>query len=171
MNPIYTEKQRLMRWWIALFLLPLPCHISYGFYEQAFLGVSFGENAIPTFALGLFMVFIWSLCLYLFFVELETIINQEGIFFRLSPTHGEFRKISWEEISTVRLNPYDKAGKINRYIAHFGTGDNVYKVFGKYAIEVLLTNQETVWLGTQNPDAAYHSLSEIKQEKLVPIEE
>ncbi|MEL6190797.1 MAG: hypothetical protein AAFR66_02060 [Bacteroidota bacterium] len=171
MNPIYTEKQKLMRWWIAAFLLPLPCYISYGFYQQAFLNIPFGEQHMPTFALGLFMIFMWSLCLYPFFVVLETIINQEGIFFRLSPTHTQFKKISWEDITSVKVDAYREKGEMNMYMAFFGTTDNVYKVFGWHAIEILAEDNEKWWIGTQTPEAAQNSLIEIRSEKLVISEE
>ncbi len=126
---------------------------------------------MPTFALGLFMIFTWSLCLYPFFVVLETIINQEGIFFRLSPTHTQFKKISWEEISTVKVDAYREKGEVNMHMAFFGTTDNVFKMFGQHAMEILVGDNEKWWIGTQTPEAAQNALIEIRHEKLVISEE
>lgn len=102
-------------------------------------------------------------------IKLESIINQEGIYFRFGFMHLRYKFIAWSDIDSVHVVRYSL---FHRYI---GVGVHhslswkhpfvAYTASGRLGIEVEQTNGSVVFIGTQHPVDAQEALISFSRQR------
>lgn len=91
--------------------------------------------------------------------RLETVVTDEGVFYRWWPFMKKYRMLGWQEITTttVRKYPYFKYGyHITR---EYG---KVHNTDGNKGIQFVLSNGKKVYIGTQKLNVLQYTLEQIR---------
>ncbi|MBO9563585.1 MAG: hypothetical protein J7621_12455 [Niastella sp.] len=94
-----------------------------------------------------------------YIIRLETVVTEEGLFYRWWPFVKKYRMFRWQEIATitVRKYPYFKYGyHITR---EYG---KVHNTNGNKGIQFVLQNGKKVYIGTQKLNVLQYTLEQIR---------
>jgi len=157
---IYREKQRLRSPWLWGILLPTTGIFLYGTIGQLFYQIPF---LIPISEITLILIStVFCLLVAVFyFLEMETLVKEEGIYLRLGVTKGAFKFIPFSDVlgyKSVRYNSLDYGG---RGICH---KENclAFTIRGKDGIEFTLLNDKKLLVGTTDPEDFISSLNKMR---------
>src|SRR5689334_6308751 len=126
----FEEKQQFRprgMYFIYFFLLALLAIFLFAGVQQIIIGKPFGDRPAPNFVLITATLFLLTFFVLLYQAKLETLINDEGVFFRWTPIQKAYRKFAWSEIQKMEFITYSLAGYGWRFtpygIAHHVNGD------------------------------------------------
>lgn len=91
--------------------------------------------------------------------KLETVVTDEGLFYRWRPYFSKYTMLHWQEIDavTIRRYPYLKYGyHTNR---EYG---KVHNIDGNKGVQFELVNGKRLYIGTQKLTALQHALEQMK---------
>ena len=87
------------------------------------------------------------------FLQLETVINEEGIAYRWLPFQRSYALVKWTDIEAITVRPYLPVGEFGGWGIRFGWGGTAYTVSGNWGIEIKGKGKKRfLLLGTQRPD-------------------
>lgn len=91
--------------------------------------------------------------------KLETVVTDEGVFYRWRPYRRQFTQLPWSQIDqvTVRKYPYLKYG----YHSNRDFG-KVHTIDGNRGVQFELIDGKRIYIGTQKLTAFQHSLQQKK---------
>lgn len=94
-----------------------------------------------------------------YITKLETVVTEDGIFYRWRPYRKRYTRLSWEQIDkiTVKKYPYLKYG----YHSNRDFG-KVHTIDGNRGILFELVDGKRVYIGTQKLPAFQYTLEQIK---------
>jgi hypothetical protein len=94
-----------------------------------------------------------------YFTGLETVVTNEGIFYRWRPYFRKYSVLRWSAIKEVssRKYPYFQYG----YHRRSGYG-RVHNINGDKGIQLVLGNSQMIYLGSQRIDALCYSISQVR---------
>ena len=128
-------------------------------------------------------IFLLFISVIFFFIRLDTVINKEGVYFRMFPFHLRFQFKSWEQISVAEvknINPVKKFGgwgiRARRLILpprlNFGGGgirigirQKAYTISGFSVLLLTLTNKKKINIGTRKPEELSEFLIKLDAER------
>ena len=151
---VFLEEQRFNQWWFRLLML-IASIITIGSIIMAYPELKPDTTAFGAITLaGTFaLIIIFTL---LFWVKLETKIDEYGIQYRFWPIHLKSKMISWMEIASCSVERY-------RPIADFGGwGFRIsfrkkgvaLSTQGNIGIQIVFKNGKKLLIGTQKEDEA-----------------
>ena len=162
---LYREVQRPRSIWWWLLVLAIAILMWYGFIQQIFLGIPFGDKPAPDVA----MVILWLIFGIAFpitmlgIVKLIIEVREDGLYIRFMPIHIEYRKFLYKDIKTyesIIYSPLKRFGGLG--IRMNLKGETAYNLNGKRALELKLRN-ETVVIGSQKPDELIKAMDSIQK--------
>lgn len=158
----YYEKQR-EKWWAWLVMIGVSLVFIMGCVVQIGFERPFGNNPMSNAGLIITTVTTLFVSLLVLSGNLQTYINNEGIFVRYSPYHFKYRFYAWNNISHICVRGYHpfrefggrgirlfrwqfmgKAVHLTRSIA--------YTIGGKTGLQIVLKDGKKILIGTQQPD-------------------
>ena len=145
----FKEVQRFRQWWILVPLLIVTSWLSYGLIGQLGGGDPLGKDPVSDQGAVLLLVG-WLIFLYffLFYLEMRTEIDQQGIRVRLRGFNSE--RFRWEDIQHTEVITYRFVGYGLRLLTRYGT---VYNIRGNKGLAIHLKSGRRFLVGTQQPDA------------------
>jgi hypothetical protein len=159
---LFTEKQRFPAIWIILLGLLFNGIFLYGIYVQVICGHPFGSKPMPNIGLfiGLAVMILFTLLFFSF--KLETEIKEDGIYYRFFPIQMKMRKKGWGEISKVYVRQYKPIREFGGWgmRGSFRKGTCV-SVSGNKGIQLVLSNNKRLLIGTQKMDEAEKALKQL----------
>jgi hypothetical protein len=170
MNPnrseaFFYEKQRFDQIWlislmVAISILPIAVNLAF------FVLPNNNFNDLSSYFILLdeliyFVVMGTFSFTLLFIFKLETIINNEGIFYRLYPINVTFLRIDIHEINNFKIVEYNPIGDFGGWGIRFGKNKKAYTTSGKKGIEFQLNNKKDVLLGTKKTDEFEKAMKKI----------
>lgn len=119
------------------------------------------QDTILTIALVMCISGINIVVLYI--TKLETVVTEEGVFYRWWPFRKKYSQLPWAQISTITVKkyPYLKYG----YHTNRDYG-KVHNIDGNRGILFELADGKRVYIGTQKLTALQHTLEQIKPVKV-----
>lgn len=150
---LFKEEQQFRQWWIWLIIIGLFVLILAG----TFVGLNNGERRNPKYER---LIFILSLLaplvnlLVFYILRLETVITDEGVYYRWAPFRKTWKAIRWSELHRIRVKERRYKGLGDNYQLGYGY---THQVAGPYGVEMEITGTR-VWLGTQRLDAFLYAL-------------
>jgi len=148
---LFYESQPFGRNWIALIAIVLMNLLFiWGFIQQVFFGIPWGNNPMSDLGLIITTGFIFLLAVMLFFRQ-QTVITKEGIFLRYFPLDFKTRFFAWNDIQDAYIRKYSPTKEFGgwgfRY--HFNAKKGVaYNVSGSVGLQLVLKNRKKVLIGT-----------------------
>ncbi len=160
----YEEEQKFNNKAIWLLLSGLSIVFFYILFEQLFLDKTIGTNRAPNSFL-IFMGLIPLAGIFLFSkTKLKTRIDTDGIHFQYFPFHKTERHLKWDEISEFyvrKYNPIMEYGGWGIRIV-FSKRNIAYNVSGNRGLQIVLTNNRKILLGTQNHEHLQYITTQLK---------
>ena len=141
--PIYSEKQFFPRWLLlVIFLAPLITYI------LSFAGISTKTvGFIPYFLIGPVLA-----GLLIGLANLKTELRPDGIYFRFTPLHLNWHRISKDEIEKIYIRKYSPIREFGGWGIR-GLGDKrAYNTSGNMGLQLELKNGKRILFGTHKPE-------------------
>ncbi|MGN6418788.1 MAG: hypothetical protein ACTHMC_14935 [Pseudobacter sp.] len=150
---LFKEEQQFRQWWFWLIIIGVFVLILAGI----FVGLNAGERRNPKherlmFVLSL-LVPLGNLLVF-YMLRLDTVITDEGIYYRWAPFRKAYKEIRWNALHKIRVKEERYKGLGSKYQLGYGY---THKVAGPYGVEMEITGTR-VWLGTQRLDAFLYAL-------------
>ncbi len=139
----------------------------YGFIQQVFFGIPFGEPAasdmVLLFSVLLSLFFAIVLMGLFFFSNLKTIVKKDGIYVKYFPFHLKFRKFEFSEIKEYYIRKYSPILEYGGWGIRFGFSPRgmAYNVYGNMGMQLILEDGRKVLIGTQKPNEFIVALKKI----------
>ena len=162
---IYREVQRPRSFWWWLLVLVIAFIMWYGFIQQVFFGIPFGDKPAPDVA----MVILWLIFGIAFPITMLGIlkliieVHEDGLYIRFMPFHIEYRKFLYKDIKQyepIIYSPFKRFGGWG--IRMNFQGETGYILNGKQGLELKFKNQ-TVVIGTRKPDELKKAMDSIQK--------
>lgn len=153
--------------WAWLLVLLIAAFMWYGFIQQIFFGIPFGDNPAPDAVLIIFW-FIFGMAFPIFmlrWIKLITEVRKDGLYIRFMPFHVHYRQFLYKDIKHYKPIIYSPLKRFGGWgiRANFD-GNTAYSMNGNQGLELKLSNQ-TVVIGTQQPNELKEAMdSLIKRE-------
>lgn len=144
---LFAEKQRFTQWWLWLIMILVVASVFY--YEESTLE----------------MVVALLIPLFLFVLNLETEISQEGISVRFFPFHLKKKFFSWEEIEKINVREYSPLLEYGGWGIRRGKSGGAYNVKGNMGLQLVLKNGKKILIGTQKAEELKQILVERENKK------
>lgn len=144
---LFTEKQRFTQWWLWLIMILVVAFAFY--YEESTL-----ERVVALI-----------IPLFLFILNLETEISQEGISVRFFPFHLKKKFFAWDEIAKAEVREYSPLLEYGGWGIRRGRSGRAYNVKGKMGLQLVLKNGKKVLIGTQKAEELKQILAERENKK------
>lgn len=165
MKKPFEETQKFTQWWLWLTMIATSLGItllmSYGMYTQLILGKPWGDEPLSDemlIVVGLVMITVSLLTLTFYFTSsLEVRVDEHTISYRFTPF------IRWRTIDKSAIVSYRVMSRgLRGYGIRFGlNGSLTLNVKSNSLLELNLTNNRIIRIGTQQPEqllAAVHNI-------------
>lgn len=164
----FFEKQYFRQWWLFLIILPAPMVMAAVIFQQIVRGSPVGQNPAPDLALILISVFVLLSSILIFFIRLDTQINETGIHFRLFPFHIKMKHYHWNDISEIYVRKYNPIGEYGGWgIKGSKKFGKAYNVNGNMGLQIILKNGSKILLGTNKPVELEKVIESVKKKYLL----
>jgi len=164
---LFSETQRFKQWWLWALLAGVNGILIFGLVKQVIFGQPFGAKPASDASL-IVICGLMLLLTYLFvLLRLETRIKKDGIYYRFVPFHGPFRFHSWDTLQKCYVRKYSpilEYGGWGLRLGMYGKG-TAYNVSGNMGLQLKLSNNKKILLGTRKPEEIAEVLKKIKQWK------
>ena len=173
---VFFERQYFKRWLaivLSLFMcLPLPV-----IYIVLFVTNKSGGQHLTFHIIFLVAALITVLiAAFMFLMRLDTVINKEGVYYRMFPFHRGYKFKSWEMISEAEvaiISPFGKKkGRGARYKImnmqggiHYGLRAKSYMIAGNIALVLTLINNRKIYIGTRRFEEMSEFLKKLHAER------
>lgn len=115
--------------------------------EQIVFHKTFGSKPAPSFVLVILAAFTLAMLVVLYSMKFETLIIENGVYFRWLPFQKTLRHLGWQEIDEAKIINYGSVGFGLRFTP-FGT---IYNVSGSTGLKIVCKSGKEFILGTQKP--------------------
>ena len=168
---IFYERQRFKQWWALILLVIVNGMLIIGCISQIGMGKPWGNNPMSNTGLIIITVISALVSVSIFFIRLDTVFDEDGIFERFFPFQLKSGFIPWDQVADVRVK------KINLFTSH-GMGHSSYRlkkiggsgyhydtIFGKYVLQLTLENGKKLNLSTERPNELLEFLAKLNAER------
>jgi len=160
---IFNERQRFNQAWLWILIVAVTC-IGIGAAIMSYLDANTEDEKFKATIGSLVIVVVMTLViLILVLFELETRIDEHGIYYRFKPFIWNWQLLRRDDITSatvVTYNPLLDYGGWGYRIGAFGKG-KALNVRGNKGIQILKKNGKKLMLGTQRADEAQAVLSQM----------
>lgn len=156
---VFVEVQRFDQWWfrgLMLFVLLVSLLPLVLFFDE----IKQDDTAliVVSIALGFTsLILIWIL----FFLKLNTKIDEQGIHYSFWPFIARSKVIDWSEIKECYVRKYSPLGEYGGwgYRIRLGKGGKALNVKGNMGIQIVFRNDKKLLIGTQKEEQARSVIS------------
>ncbi len=175
MEQIYfEEKQKYNQFAIKLIIVigaTIPVSVfSYGYVQQVFFDVQFGEPPVTNFALLLSVLLSLMFAIVLiglfFGSNLKTIVRNGGIEIKYFPFHLKYKTILLSDIAEYKIRKYSPLLEYGGWGIRWGFSPRgmAYNVHGNMGIQLILKDGSKVLIGTQKPEEFFNALNKMNNQ-------
>jgi hypothetical protein len=154
-NDLNFQETQPLSLWARLTIIPVNMLFIWGIIQQLIFNKPWGNHPMGDTLLLVMTAFMLLLSVWLFYVRMDTIINQEGIFVKVIPCQLKYKHFPWETVSQAYIRKYNpiveyggwgvRSGVLSRNVA--------YNMSGNTGLQLVLTNRKKVLIGTHQPEA------------------
>lgn len=158
----FEEQQQFRQRWtyiIYILLFALLGLFVYADIQQIIFGRPFGDKPASNAALLVITLFILVLLVLLYQAKLETLVTDDGVYFKWKPFQKTYRKFAWSEIVKAEIIRFGFIGYGWR-LTSYGT---IYNVAGDKGLQLHLKSGKKVVLGTQKANELAEFLCQINR--------
>jgi len=174
---VFFERQRFSQWWaIGLFAILNGLFI-FGCVYQIILDNPFGNHPMSDRSLLILTGFVLLTTAFFFLIRLDTVVNTEGVYYRMFPFHFGIKFIAWDAIAEAEVRKINPLGEVGGWGLRFkflnvgGSGVRVglntisYTISGNKVLKITLINHKTIYIGTRRAEELSEFLDKIDAER------
>lgn len=159
--PAFEERQRFRQWWVIALMLvcvaPIPVTFGYGWYQQAIVGIPFGDRPMSSDHLAWTALSSGLLCFGLLWLmwaaELCVRVDSTGVTARFFPFHFRPVVIDMRRVVDVRAVTYRPIREYGGWgLRYGGGGGKAYNVSGDRGVRLDYSDGKHLLLGSQDPN-------------------
>jgi len=163
---LFTEKQSFRTvWWIWVLLILGTGGFFLGAFKQFFTDQAFGNNSISDSALLLTTLFVILVLFFVMLISLKTQVRQNGIYVRFFPFHLKFRKFEFTSLKKSYVRKYKPILEYGGWGLRWGFNGTAYNISGTKGLQLQLSNDKLLLIGTQKPKELKMVLENLDQHK------
>jgi hypothetical protein len=153
---VFYESQRLNQWWFFLLLLAINALFICGCIIQLGTGKPWGNNPMSDNMLIIVTVLVILFTISFFFIRLDTVINEEGIFIKIFPFFLRYKFFPWNNISKAYIRKYNPVLEYGGWGIRFKFSSTLnanvaYSMSGNIGLQLELINGKRILIGTCKP--------------------
>ena len=164
-NPdvLFTESQRFRQWWVWLLLLGFNCFILYGAFQQLVLKRPLGSRPASSTEWVVSVVITLAVTLLFVVLRLDTQVRKDGVYVRFFPFHRRFRRYPFSNISRAFVRTYSPLAEYGGWGLRLGlmASGKAFNVSGNKGLQLELTDQKKILIGTNKPEELIQTLNQI----------
>lgn len=146
-----TQKFRSVILW-AFFTIMIVFLLSKSIQRIVF-DIPFGNNPLSDMGLVIFLIFFGiGFPALFYFSKLTTEVRSDGIYYKFSPMHIEWQKVSFQEVESLEVKKYSPFREYGGYGIRFSLKGKAYNVSGSMGVHLKLSNGKKILIGTQEPE-------------------
>ena len=163
----FSEKQKVRQTWIFILVSIILLVWLWELVQQVILGIPLGQNPSPDWVILLIGLVPIFFVLLLIFLRLETIVDEEGIHYRMWPLQGKFRTINKNEIAGWEVRKYRPMRDYGGWGIRIGFQKNAvaFNMSGNLGAMFKLKSGKQILIGTRR-----HKEMQMALEKLLTAE-
>lgn len=154
---VFSEIQRFNQWWIRLINIALLGFLIFCFYSWFIAKESTGNvMASDTTAQAAILISIIPAILLIYYIKLQTSINEIGIHYQFLPFQFSKKTIRWNEIENCYVRTYRPIKEYGGwgYRSARGKKGKAINIKGNKGIQLELKSGKKVLIGTQKEEDA-----------------
>lgn len=162
MHPTFSEKQYIRIWWIRALIGVITLVMWYGFVQQIFFHIPFGNNPAPDWAMYPMILLIGVMFPWFFFnIYLKTEVFDQRLVIRYFPfikktyTHDDIT-----QADSITFRPIREHGGWG--IKYSVNGGWVYSAYGNTGVEVFFRDGKKIIIGSQRPDELASAINSLR---------
>lgn len=147
---IFLETQKFTQWWLSVAI----------FWVFTALNLYANRNSFSVTE-SIFIIGLVSLVTVLIYsIEMETIIDEQGIRVRFFPFHINYRYFPWRSVKKIYVRTYAPLREYGGWgIRGFLGRGKAYNIRGNQGIQLLLQDNKRLLLGTQKSMEAAETIA------------
>ncbi|OAB81556.1 hypothetical protein [Cochleicola gelatinilyticus] len=152
---VFKETQRFDQWWLRAILAIVVLFLLYSMYSEYITALETRtELSLALMFSNLFGILI--IFFLLFFLKLETRIDEQGIHYAFWPFQRTLKKFPWSSIKKCYVRDYSPIGEYGGwgYRAGFKGTSGAMNVKGTTGIQLEFKNGKKLLVGTQKENEA-----------------
>lgn len=157
---LFTERQHFKQIWLWVLLGAIDLLFIYGLIKQIFLGQVFGDTPISNGLLIFLTVAACLLTILFVFLRLDTLINNDGIYYRFLPFQLTYREIPWSRISKALICEYSPLSEYGGWGIRFGLSGQAVNISGNKGLQLVYDSKKLL-IGTQKPEEMEQVLKQL----------
>jgi len=164
---LFSETQRFTQWWLRALLAGINGMLMYGMVKQFIFREPFGDKTASDAELAIISGLMFLLTYFFLRLRLETRIKKDGIYYKFKPFHGTYRFNAWDNLRQCYVRKYSpilEYGGWGLRLGMYGKG-TAFNVSGNMGLQLKLSNNKKILLGTQRADEITELLNRIRQWK------
>jgi hypothetical protein len=163
----FQESQKFSRVMTLFTVAIVSVTFIFGFIRQILFGKPWGNNPMEDAPLIMVTLIVVLFSVSLFFVEMKTIINQDGIYVKIFPLQLKYRCFSWDEIAKAYIRKYRPLLEFGGWGLRAGcaglSSNKAYNMSGNRGLQLVFTNGKKLLIGTQQPAELTEILSKLEK--------
>jgi len=148
----FTERQRLITWWLLAILLGTVGLFTRGLWVQFVRGQPWGSNPASDAILILMWLLAVATLVFFLLLELRTRIDREGIHIRMFPLHLKERSWSFDQLRSIEARRYSPLREYGGWGIRIGPNGWAYNARGSEGIQLVDRFGNRILIGTQDPE-------------------
>jgi hypothetical protein len=165
-NNNFYEKQKINNFWLYSAIILIEALFIYYCVFHIVAHTPFILSTFNHWPLVLFTLFGPTLVLLAYqVIRLDTIFNDDGIFYRWMPFSKRYKMIQWDAIREVSLTRIHKPAIVIWFSKRY---DKVNFLGGKYAIILVMKSGKKRMLGTQKAESVNRVLTRLASKMYQP---
>ncbi|MDJ1473280.1 DUF6141 family protein [Xanthocytophaga flava] len=149
---LFFERQKFRQALVWILLIPINIFFIYSLVSQLIFHSEVGTKPMGNIALIFSSILVFVVSALFIIMRLDTIIREDGIYYKFFPFHKEFRKIDWKEIKDIYLRKYNPITEYGGWGPKRGPSGRAFNVSGNQGLQLILNDGNKVLLGTQKSD-------------------
>ena len=153
-DQLFSEKQSFRQIWLWILLISIDLvhfvTIFTPYFTQSVNGIARTDIGETIFSAAILI----STTLLFYLMRLETIIKEDGIYYRFFPFQIKLKKISWEALSHAYIRKYNPIMEYGGWGIRNGflRSGKAYNVSGNEGLQIIYTNNTRFLFGTKKAD-------------------
>jgi len=169
---VFYERQRFNKWLAIVFFLFINSLYAYLCFGHLVIGEPLDNDPVSNIILTITAIFMFLFTVVLFFIRIDTVINEEGVWVRVFPFYIRFKLTPWDYISEFAVKKMNLIGRkwfinnqlVIRRVRGKGirlVGRKSYILSGNHVLELTIKNDKKIFIGTQQPEALTEFLDKL----------
>lgn len=151
LTSLFSEKQRFRQIWIwGLFALIIGAFL-FEIIRSLVSSKPLPEEPVSFIIPAIVLILVFAL---IFIIRLETVIKEDGIYYKFYPLHVKYQSIPWNRISRCFVRKYKpilEYGGWGFRMGVFGSG-GALNISGNQGLQIVYDDGKKLLIGTQKRD-------------------